>query len=154
MSAPKGNLVTPVGFRSDGTIHGLELDTSDRLRVVSEVSGTPPSPRLTHYENLSLAAGTNNLAVVTPPAGEVWKISFFNTYYIGTMTNVVLQLALVQAAVEFRAVTFLNPLVSGTPYQSAIDMIIDSTVTVRLNVYAATLNDDVYFNLFGYRVYQ
>ena len=40
MADPKGLLVVPVGFRADGSIHALELDTSDRLKVlVDSVTG-------------------------------------------------------------------------------------------------------------------
>lgn len=34
MADPKGLLFVPVAFRSDGSIHALELDNSDRLKVV------------------------------------------------------------------------------------------------------------------------
>ena len=41
MADPKGFLVVPVGFRADGTIHALELDTSDRLKVlVDAITGS------------------------------------------------------------------------------------------------------------------
>lgn len=40
MADPKGNLVTPVGFRSDGSIHALELDNTDQLKIAATtVSG-------------------------------------------------------------------------------------------------------------------
>jgi hypothetical protein len=40
MAEPKGLLVVPVGFRSDGSIHALELDASDRLKVlVDSITG-------------------------------------------------------------------------------------------------------------------
>lgn len=40
MADPKGYLVVPVAFRSDGSIHGLELDNSDRLKVlVDSITG-------------------------------------------------------------------------------------------------------------------
>lgn len=35
MADPKGNLVTPVGHRSDGSIHSLELTNSDELKTYS-----------------------------------------------------------------------------------------------------------------------
>jgi hypothetical protein len=38
MADPKGYLVVPVGFRADGSIHALELNTSDALKV--EVTNT------------------------------------------------------------------------------------------------------------------
>jgi hypothetical protein len=39
MADPKGLLMVPVAFRSDGSIHALELDTSDRLKVVVDSYG-------------------------------------------------------------------------------------------------------------------
>jgi len=38
MAEPKGYLVVPVGFRADGSLHALELNTSDHLKV--EVTNT------------------------------------------------------------------------------------------------------------------
>jgi hypothetical protein len=41
MADPKGLLVVPVGFRSDGSIHALELDNSDRLKVlIDSITGS------------------------------------------------------------------------------------------------------------------
>lgn len=54
MADPKGMLVVPVGFRLDGSIHALELDNSDRLKVfidpitgVVTVSQSDPAALLT-----------------------------------------------------------------------------------------------------------
>lgn len=41
MADPKGYLVVPVGFRADGSLHALELDNSDHLKVVCDpITGT------------------------------------------------------------------------------------------------------------------
>lgn len=58
MADPKGFLVVPVAYRADGTIHALELDTSDRLKVlvdsitgsVTVVQTTPANLTVANYD--------------------------------------------------------------------------------------------------------
>lgn len=40
MAEPKGFIIVPVAYRSDGSLHALELDNSDRLKVlIDSVTG-------------------------------------------------------------------------------------------------------------------
>jgi hypothetical protein len=66
MADPKGLLVVPVGFRADGTIHALELDNSDRLKVIID-SVPAPLSSLTFDED-------GNLTVSSLPH-DVFKLS-------------------------------------------------------------------------------
>lgn len=56
MSSPKGKLVTPVGFRSDGSVHALELDNSDRLKVLLDAITAAIQVTQTTPANLTIAS--------------------------------------------------------------------------------------------------
>lgn len=84
MAEPKGLLVVPVGFRTDGSLHALELDNSDRLKVlIDSITGsvivtqtTPDNLRVSpyFYDGSTLQKGVGHTDGVQRTAPESHKI--------------------------------------------------------------------------------
>ena len=153
MADPKGNLVTPVGHRSDGTIHSLELDNSDRLKVLidaitgslsiiaADMSYLNPIGAGEIFENLSLPAGTSVQAALVVAAGERYQLDHFTFRYNGTVAGVTVRPYFERAGV----LVFLSQyptIVSGQYYPENISMVLEDGDTFGFSVTGATLNDD------------
>ena len=166
MADPKGVLVVPVGFRSDGSIHALELDNSDRLKVlVDSITGTvtvvqtdPTQLAVTWgatkkgargagkgdlVSNTALAAGTNTLNLTSVTAAHVWVIKSITMRYSGTVAGVALRSEFVIGGTvyEFQSV---QPPVAGVFYGFLCDFPLAAGDNVRMAVTGATLNDDAF----------
>ena len=153
MADPKGNLVTPVGHRSDGTIRSLELDNSDRLKVLvdaitgiisiaaQEMTFLNPIGAALIYENLSLAAGSSSQSALVVPEGERYQLDHFAFRYNGTAAGVTVRPYFERAGV----LVFLSQyptIVTGQYYPENISMILEYGDIFGFSVTGATLNDD------------
>ena len=164
MADPKGNLVTPVGFRADGSIHAFELDTSDRLKVLidaltGEVLIDAASPSLlrpiqknTYFSNTSLPAGSSNQTIVTVPAGEYWRLKTCSMVYTGTVLGVTLT-AFGYDGGNIWTVGVQNVPVSGQWTVFNFDMILEPGEQFLVAVTMATLNDDLLVSLIGEQIH-
>ena len=141
MANPNGNLVTPVGFRSDGSIHAIELDDNDRVLVNTDVE-------IAHYGatlisslvNAALAAGTNTLNLPAVPVGHVHVLKSVSVNYTGVVAGVALRVSLVQGAITGALIDF-TPVVSTIIYNVVVNIPLSAGMIVRLRVTGATLND-------------
>lgn len=167
MADPKGNLVTPVGHRSDGSIHALELDNSDRLKVILDgitgiygwisnawrkaplpfgVSGSVARA----WQNLAVPAGPSNQDDSAVPAGEVWVIT--NT----TLQNdngaaAGIRFQIVSGAVS--ATLFqINTPAASVVYDRQGWWVLMPGDLLRLAVSGGVLNSDVYGAAYGFRI--
>ena len=164
MADPKGLLVVPVAFRADGTIHALELDTSDRLKVIIDavtgnitVDGQSPSifrpiSSPIFYQNLVLAAGTNTLSIYTIPASQGFRLTTWSMAYVGTVAGVTIQGAVVNGADNVRFASQVAP-VSGQLFPSVVDVLLTAGMILTANVFGATLNDDFYASIHLQRIF-
>lgn len=164
MADPKGYLVVPVAFRTDGSLHALELDNSDRLKVlVDSITGTVmvdgasgslfrPVPNNTNKLNLSLPAGNSTQTVLTVPANQNWRMTFFSHRYVGTVASVTL---ISDVVIGADTMPFLStPIVtSGTIYTIALNVLLPPGAVVQTRVFGATLNDDYNGVAYAERVY-
>jgi hypothetical protein len=69
MPDPQGLLVTPVGFRTDGSIHAFELDASDRLKIAVIPNAIYDSTGLTQLL-IDNTATNAEVTVYTVPAAK------------------------------------------------------------------------------------
>ncbi len=148
MTAPTGNLVTPVGFDSNGIIRPLLLGADGSVLV----SGPSPSymkpiPRTLHFENLSLPAGTSSQTALTVPAGKLYRLNGMTMQYIGTVAG--LQIVMfINNNVAICQFNLIGPVVNGTIYTQVINDTLDATWSAGVSVIGATLNDNLYVNVF------
>lgn len=153
MADPKGLLVVPIGYRADGSLHALELDDSDRLKVlIDSVTGTlivnGPSPSVlnptginTRYENLNLPAGASVQTIFTVPANQTYQLTTFVQRYTGTVAGVS-----VTARIEDGATILQffqqSPPVSGVFYTIVCDILLSAGNVLSCGLGGVTLNDD------------
>ena len=164
MAAPKGRLVTPVAFDPSGYPRALNLDASDRLKILVDnvtnaitVTGAAdtylfPTSRVKKYENLNLPAGNSNQDLLEIPAGETWRIALLSYEYIGTVTSVKLSPYVCVGGVY----AFINRCMSvesGAIYQEVLDVILNGGDTMGVRVTGATLNDDFYGWIIASRIH-
>ena len=170
MAEPKGFLVVPVGFRVDGSIHALELDTSDRLKVlVDAITGsvtvvqTDPSQLLVtlggikkgargagiqqNTSDTNLGAGTSTLALPDVPASHVYGVKSITFRYLGTVAGVTLRPRLNIGGTALEVTSIETP-VSGHYYDKTLDFPLAAADNVELIVTGATAGDDVYLYAF------
>ena len=164
MAAPKGRLVTPVGFDPSGYPRALNLDASDRLKVLVDsvtdaitVTGAGdsylfPTSKVKEYTNLDLPAGNSNQDVLVIPAGETWRIALLSYEYIGTVTNVTLT-PYVYAGAVYAYINRRMSVVSGAIYQEVLDVILSGGDTIGVRVTAATLDDNFYGWIIASRIH-
>lgn len=91
MADPKGNLVVPVAFRSDGSLHALELDDDDQLKVAAIVRAQDGDKIFSlasiveeQIADAALGAGSNDVDGTAVPAGKIHVITAISIVLIGT----------------------------------------------------------------------
>jgi len=147
MADPKGNLVTPVGFRSDGSIHALELDDSDRLKTYSPIfTNSRGVGKVSITSNTALAAGTNTLSMAVVPASHVYVIKNIAVLYVGTVAGVKLRISFVIGGVTGTIKDF-TPVVSTNTEYIPVDFALQPGDNVIMVVSGATLNDDAHLTV-------
>lgn len=102
-------------------------------------------------DNTSLAAGSNNLDTGTVPAGEIWVITNIAIRYDGTVSSVSLTVALIIDTV-LMGIFGQKPPVSTVWYDRQGWWVLDAGDYIRLEVGGATMNDDAYLRVVGFRV--
>jgi len=150
MSEPNGNLVTPVANRSDGSLHGLELDDNDRLLVSDNLQQV--GTRI--YEvvgDTTLAAGTNNILGTPVPVGEIWIITHINMHYTGTITNVILVAIAILGGTEIQLIR-QSPVVNNNGYRSECNIVLAEGDYIQARCTSATVNDDMILYYCGYKL--
>lgn len=164
MAEPKGYLVVPLGFRSDGTIRALELDDSDNLKINLAatdaslvIDGASPSllrpiAKSGRYENLALAAGSYFESAVEVPAGETWRLTGLSIYYSGTVTSVILFHSIYDGA-SLMSFSRISPVVSGVFYFVTTNILIPAGWQIGAYITNATLNNDFICSYFAEQVY-
>lgn len=73
MPLPSGNLVTPVGQRSDGLLRSILIDDNDRIVVADNLNSFSESFHETKGNPVT-GAGTVQLSGTAVPAGEIWHV--------------------------------------------------------------------------------
>lgn len=101
---------------------------------------------------VTLAAGTNNLAVFTVPAGFIYHITNVGMVYIGTITNVSLQLNAVIKGVSLPLESYYSVVSAQYRYRT-VDLWFTAGDTLTFSIYNATLNDDAYSSIIGYKLH-
>lgn len=163
MADPKGNLVTPVAHRSDGSIHALELDDSDRLKVlVDAITGNVtvvypenslnnPVGSVMQGGDTTLAAGTNLMEIYTVPASQRIQLDVIAYRYVGTITNVIIAFSIIRNSV----VSYLDrrtPIINSFVYIAYPQIILEAGDIIRCEAYFATLNDQMIADIFFRRI--
>lgn len=166
MAEPKGLLITPLGFRADGTLHALELDNSDRLKVLIDAltgnlnvniaaSGitVPVAEQSWIYkrgvavadavDDVNLAAGANTLNGNVVPVGKKYVLRHMSSRYIGTVAGVMLIHRVDIGGIAYQLWSE-SPVVSNVFYGRALDIPLAAGERVSLSITGATLNDDGY----------
>lgn len=144
MADPKGNLVTPVGHRSDGSIRAFELSDTDRL-LVSPIGNSIPRSIL--FQNLNLPAGTSTQTALTVPAGKVYRLTTASIAYTGTVAGVILY-GIVNNTVGNLPFRFVAPPVSGNFYTDNLNILLGAGWSVGIIILGATLNDNIEMSVF------
>jgi len=155
MAAPKGNLFVPIGFRSDGSSHALELDNTDKLKVLIHAESPSlltPLPKSSRYQNINLLAGTNDLTIFTVPASEYWRIHLIGVFYVGTVAGVILTPYINNTAVNLR-INHHAGIASNQSYVTNVNALFGPGYIMKLFIDFATAGDDVTFDYFAERVY-
>lgn len=142
MSEPKGNLFTPVHARTDGQLRTPAISDSDSLMIAHENTYLDnPSNVMGSYANLSLAAGTNNLDMLTFPADAKFMLKAVSFRYTGTITSVIVYLESVRDAVAY-PFYYLTGLTSARLYAQTFDILFEPDDILRAEIRSATLNND------------
>lgn len=182
MGEPKGKLVTPVGFRSDGSVHAFELDASDRLKVLLDAITSALEVTQTIPANLTVAShGFINGAWHKNPllfgyssqcaehVGSTTLAAGANTFDTTTVPSgkvcVVTHISMFYTGtvptritavhrnlVNNRIIYAQNAPVSGLPYDRQGYWILAETDFIRFQVTGATLNDDFFGFINGFFV--
>lgn len=140
MPDPKGRLVTPVGFRSDGTIHSLALDGHDNLYVTfPSPSGVTPLG-LGFAVSFTLAGGTQDVVVATVPTSQTWRMTSYTYVYTGVVANVIMR----RSAIIVGTTIFLDRvsgMTSGAGYGGPTDVTLNAGDSIGAHVIGATAGD-------------
>ena len=141
MAAPKGNLVTPVGFNPNGRPRALEVDSSDILKMTIGALSSISSQGIV-LSNSSLPAGSSHLLSDAVPSGKIWIVSNLLIRYLGTTaTKVYVLMALAGA---FVVVFMQNSPSNGVAYDRQGWWVLQPGDYIRWSVDGATLNDSLY----------
>jgi hypothetical protein len=106
--------------------------------------------RLNFYTfSITLAAGTNNLAVFTVPAGLYYHVTNMGLAYVGTVLNVILQLNADFGGTAQPVESQYGLTTTQFRYRT-VDWWFEPADTLTFSIYNATLNDAAYCSLNGY----
>lgn len=182
MADPKGLLVVPVGYRADGSIHALELDNSDRLKVLIDSITGSVTVAQTNPANLQTGlngwyGGSWQKAPIPFGASGIVSGIYSNTNLpAGTSTfNVAtvpageywnIKLFNVQAVTATATILRCGATLNGSQvftveqrgittnqiYINNCDIFLFPGDTIDFNIVGATLNDDLVGRWAGYRV--
>ncbi len=106
---------------------------------------------LRSWSNLNLAAGANTVSDSAVPAGEIWIITNIATWYIGTITGVVLTARINSGGSQY-VIFRQSPIVSDTIYDRQGYWVLKPGDNLEIRVTNATLNDDAFGTAIGFRV--
>lgn len=101
--------------------------------------------------NTSLSAGSNNIDSTAVPAGEVHVITNISVSYTGTVSGVSLRATLFESGVGGYVVFQEDSISSTYWYDRQGNWVLPAGDYVRLVVSGATLNDDAYLRITGYK---
>ena len=171
MAAPKGRLVTPVGFEPGGYPLALEVDADGHLKVVfaSPAKGLVGSHGYVNgawhknpielgysgvvaydLKNTSLAAGTNFLNSPTVPVGQLWVITSLSLKYSGTSPTGV-GVDIVHDGVTIRIYRQVSP-ASDVVYDRQGYWILNEDDYLEGYVAGATAGNGLAFSIYGHSI--
>lgn len=136
------NEITPVLVDASGHII-IDGASPSLFRPVSKITG---------FINLTLPAGASDQVIATVPAGETWRMTTFSYLYIGTVVGLQMN-ANVYDGTNIFYFDAQNPVVNGKVYVVTINAVLPAGYKVRVSLAGATLNDDLYGNVFAERIY-
>lgn len=146
-----GAVVIPVQVDGNGvlssTAHGYYSGAFRKSPIAFGASGVVR----VNVSNTALVAGSNTLESGAVPAGELWVITNLVISYVGTVTNVALYMSFYSGASNVDIFAQIPP-VSNVRYDRQGWWVMQPTETLRLRIFGATLNDDAFLVLTGFRV--
>jgi hypothetical protein len=101
------------------------------------------------YVNGSLPTGQTIVDLVTVPGSFFYVFTYFNAYYVGTVTAVDITLSVVYLGNTYDFFS-IDPPVSAVRYAQPINIVCGSGDIIRLTINGATLNNDIFCYLHGY----
>jgi hypothetical protein len=152
-SAPKGNLVTPVGFDPSGILLPLHTNVNGALLTDGESPSVyRPMPKSGAFDNTALPAGVSWQDAVIVPAGEYWRLTGTAVAYVGTVAGVSLYMYVFDSVTNLYYQSILT-VVYAVYYPLTVNILLAPGWKVGCQVGGATLNDDLYIKYFAERVY-
>lgn len=171
MPNPKGLLVVPVGFRTDGTLRAIELDDDDAQFIAFETAAkglvgghgwigaawqkNPLSFGYSgiHHErvvNNTLSAGQNDLDTTNVPEGEIHVITNYSILYEGTPPTELRACMIIEATTHW-IFNELSP-TDGQVYSRQGYWVMPPGNKCRFRIVGATLNDTGRIFISGFKI--
>lgn len=140
------------GVDSTGKIIPLLVDASGRAIVVgADNSIFSPVANFASVTNTDLAAGTNNITILTVPASQRYRVTMFSYSYTGTVAAVYLDPSVKRGSTNYYFGE-VNPVVSGKLYTVYFDLTLEASDLLQLSIFGATLHDDMQAYAFYTRI--
>lgn len=130
------------GKDSSNLVVPILVDSAGRVIIdASQPSTLYPASVTTQGANGNLPAGTSSQSVVTVPAGQLWRMTYFTMIYAGTVAGVTMT-ARVSTGSSFYNFFRAAGLTSGAPNTLAINVLLEAGWEIQVVITGATLNDD------------
>lgn len=101
--------------------------------------------------NTTLSAGSNTLASTAVPSGELHVITNLAVMYSGTVSGVTMTIQMNHDGSGYQ-IFYQNSITSGQYYDKQGWWVLDASDNIQLIINSATLNDDAYLRLIGFRI--
>jgi len=150
MADPKGLLVVPVGFRSNGSLHAFEMDNSDRLKI-SPFNPSAWEKRVSVVQTtISVGAGNTNVTSAAVPASKLWTIQaiagFHSDPVVRTLTTSIVNSLSGQAI----PANFGVGVAGFTLVQGLQTYILDAGDYMTVDVQALAVGQTAFLTFWGY----
>lgn len=145
----------PIVFGKDSAdnVLPLLLDASGRIIVDGESPSLfRPVSISSQFSNIVLPAGNSRQTVFTVPFGQAWRITSYSYIYIGTVVGLTLILGMDNTSTSMYF-ELKNPVVNSVYYFTVTNILFTAGHKFFVDVLGATLNNDIYVNFFGERIY-
>jgi hypothetical protein len=141
------------GRQTTTEITPILVDSAGRV-LVSNTSPSlfQPLAKSKGFSNGSLPAGTSNQYGHTVPAGETHRLTGFSAAYSGTVAGVSLYFVVNNLTSQL-IFHYINPVVNNAYYLDLLNILLSPGWQVGVVITGATLNDDIFENIFLERVY-
>lgn len=132
--------------------HKLQLDAGDLLKVTAVTDNSNVfSGKVARITNLNLPAGQSSQMDAALPASQVWKLTWYQFVYTGTVAGVITFSTFISGGVTYY-IQRHTPVVSAVRYGYGCEVVGNAGDSFGFLVAGATLNDDFTADLFYTRI--